>query len=53
MIKNLQGKLYQLENKQEKDAKFHANIRWKLREENALKLFSKYLRERICKPNNM
>ena len=30
MIQNFQDELYQLENKQAKGAKLHANIRWKL-----------------------
>ena len=48
MIENLQDELYQLENKQAKGAKFRANIRsW--RAKNALKLSSKYLKDRICK----
>ena len=49
MIENLQDKLYQLENKQTKDAKLHANIRWEFKAKNASKLFSKYLKGRICK----
>ena len=30
MTKNLKDELYQLENKQAKEAKFHANSRWEL-----------------------
>ena len=46
MIENLQDELYQLENKQAKGAKLHANIRsW--RAKNAPKLSSKYLKDRI------
>ena len=48
-IKNLQDELNQLENKQAKGAKLRAAIRWKLEAKKALKLFSKYLKERICK----
>ena len=49
MIENLLYSLYQLENKQAKCAKLHANIRLELESENAPKLFSKYLKDRICK----
>ena len=42
IIKNLQDEFYQLENKQAKGAKLRPTIK------NALKLFSKYLKERIC-----
>ena len=45
MIKNLQDKLYQLENKQPKGAKLRANMRsWK-----GKMLSSKYLKDRTCK----
>ena len=48
MIKNLQEELYQLENKRAKGAKLRANIRsW--RAKNALKLSSKYFKDRIWK----
>ena len=48
LIENLQGELYQLENKQPKGAKLRANIRtW--RAKNVPKLSSKYLKDRICK----
>ena len=47
MIENLQDELYQLENKQEKGAKLRPKIRsWMAK--NALKLSSKYLKDRIC-----
>ena len=46
MIENLQDELYQLENKQAKSAKLHANIRSR-RAKNAPKLSSKYLKDRI------
>ena len=46
MIKNLQEEFYQLENKRAKGAKLRANIRsW--RAKNALKLSSKYFKDRI------
>ena len=48
MIENLQDELYQLENKQAKGAKLRASIR-SCRAENAPKLSSKYLKDRICK----
>ena len=48
MIENLQDELYQLENKQAKGAKLRASIR-SSRAENAPKLSSKYLKDRICK----
>ena len=51
MIENLKDETYQLENKQAKDAKLRANIRWELEDENAQKIFSKYLKERTCKIN--
>ena len=47
IIKNLQDELYQLENKQAKGAKLCPTIRWKLEGENALKPFSKYLKENM------
>ena len=40
MIENLQDELYQLVNKQAKEAKIRANIRWELEGKNALKSFS-------------
>ena len=43
IIRNLQ------ENKQAKGTKPDASIRWKLEGKKSLKLFSKYLKERICK----
>ena len=46
MIENLQDELYQLENKQAKSAKLHANIRSR-RTKNSPKLSSKYLKDRI------
>ena len=50
MVEKLQDKPYQLENKQAKDANLRANIKsW--RAKNARKIFSKYLKERICKIN--
>ena len=49
MIGIFQDELYQLENKQAKCAKLHANIRWELQGKNAPKLFSKHLKDRICK----
>ena len=46
MIENLQNEFYQLENKQAKGAKLHANIStW--RAKNAPKLSSKYLKDKI------
>ena len=45
MIENLQDELYQLEKKQAKGAKLHANILAELRTKNAPKLFPKYLKE--------
>ena len=49
MIENLQDEFYKLENKQARGAKLRANIRWELEDKNAQKLFSKYLKDRICK----
>ena len=49
IIKNLQDELYQLENKQAKGAKFVLPSDGSLRAKNAPKLFSEYLKERICK----
>ena len=43
MIENLQDELYQLENKQAKCAKLHANIRWELESEKFSKAFFKVL----------
>ena len=48
MTENLQDDLYQLENKQAKGAKLRANIR-RWRANNATKLSSKYLKDRMCK----
>ena len=46
MTENLQNELYQLENKQAKDAKLHAYIRsWRVK--NVPKRSSKYLKDRI------
>ena len=45
MIENLQDDLYQLENKQAKEAKLHA----KIRSCRAKLLSSKYLKDRTCK----
>ena len=42
MIENLQIK-------QAKGAKLHANIKWELSAKNTTKLSSKYLKDRICK----
>ena len=48
MIENLQDELYQLENKQAKDAKLPANIRsWMAK--NAPKIPSQYLKGKIFK----
>ena len=51
IIKNLQDELYQLENKQAKGLTKNFVLRsdGSLRVKNALKFFSKYLKERICK----
>ena len=49
MIENLQDELYQLQNKQAKSDKLHANIRWELEDKNAPKLSSKYLKDRLRK----
>ena len=49
MIEIFQDELYRLENKQAKSAKLHANITWELQGKNAPKLFSKHLKDRICK----
>ena len=46
MIENLQNELYQLENKQVKDAKLRANIR-SSRAKDAPKLSLKYFKDRI------
>ena len=43
MIENLQEELYQLENKQAKGAKLHANIRWELECKKSSKPFFKAL----------
>ena len=43
MIENLQDELYQIENKQAKDAKLRANIRWELEGEKCSKTFFKVL----------
>ena len=44
MIEMLPDDLYQIENKQAKGAKLHANIRWELEEETCSKTFSKVLK---------
>ena len=49
MIENLQDELYQLQNKQAKSDKLHANIRWELEDKHAPKLSSKYLKDRLRK----
>ena len=49
MIANFQDELYQLESKQAKDAKPHANIGQELEDKNAPKPFSKHLKDIICK----
>ena len=43
MIENLKDETYQLENKQAKDAKLRANIRWELEDEKCSKNFFKVL----------
>ena len=43
MIENLQDEPYQIENKQAKDAKLRANIRWELEGEKCSKTFFKVL----------
>ena len=43
MIENLKDETYQLENKQAKDAKLRANIRWELEDEKCSKIFFKVL----------
>ena len=43
MIENLKDETYQLENKQAKDAKLRANIRWELEDEKCSKKFFKVL----------
>ena len=45
MIENFHDELYQLQNKEAKGAKLHGNWRAK----NVPKLFSKHLKDRICK----
>ena len=47
IIKNLQDKLYQLENKQAKGAKLRAKIKWELEGEKCSKTFFKVLEKRI------
>ena len=49
MIENLQDQRYQLENKQVKDAKLCANIKWELvgGAKNAQKPFSKYFNQEL------
>ena len=49
MIVNLQNKLYQLKNKQEKGAKLCANIRSELEGGKAPKRSSEYVKDKICK----
>ena len=46
IIKNLQDKLYQLENKQAKGAKLCPKIRWELEGEKCSKTFFKVLERR-------
>ena len=43
MTENLQDQLYQLESKQAKGAKLHANIRWKLEGKKFSKTFLKVM----------
>ena len=49
MIKNLQGKLHQVESEQWKGANSCASIRWKILGKNAPKLSAKYLKDKLCK----
>ena len=49
MIQNLQGELYQLENKKPKGANFVLKLSRSWRTKNAPKLSSKYLNDRISK----
>ena len=52
MIENLLDELYQLEKKQAKGAKLHANIR-RWRAKYAPKLLSKYLKDKNRKSSNI